>query len=217
MGVSNDSVTVTPGTGATIATHLAGGKEHQVVMLANPDGHLVNSNPVYRLIVPTSAVGASKVHCDLFNATGSGLTLKVLSAYCFVRSDVAVTGTVGVEVALTRTTAVGTGGTAATLNGTALTAATISALDTNNPALNANITARVAPTGGATAGALIGARHVFTEETNAATAIAGTIGAEFVRNEGAELIVRENTGLRFVQGTVASVGTLTFEITFEVM
>lgn len=217
MAQTNDSIQVNTGTGPLVATHLVGSKEFQVVMLANSDGHLQNSNPVYRLIVPTSAVGANKVHCDLFNATGSGGIIRVLSAYCFVRSDVAVTGTVGVEVALTRTTAVGTGGTALTLNSTSLTAGSITSLDTNNPALNANITARLAPTGGATAGALIGSRFLFTEETNAATAIGGTLGAEFVRNEGAELIVRENSGVRFVQGAVASVGTLAFEITFEVM
>ncbi len=131
-------------------------------------------------------------------------------------NDTAVTGTLGVEISLTRTTAVGTGGTAATLDGTSLTAITISEMDTNNPALSANITARSSPTGGATAGALIGQRWVFTEETSAPSGIAGTLGAEFVRNEGADLIVRENSGLRFVQGTVASVGNLSFEITFEV-
>lgn len=216
MSLPNDSITVTPGTGATIATQLASSKEYQVVMLAMPDGHIQGSLPQYRLICPSQAVGASKVFLDLFNATGSGLTLRILSAFCYVDNDTAVTGTLGVEVNLTRTTAVGTGGTAATLDGTSLTAITISEMDTNNPALSANITARSAPTGGATAGALLGQRWVFTEETAAPSGIAGTLGAEFIRNEGADLIVRENTGLRFVQGTVASVGNLSFEITFEV-
>ncbi len=217
MTAPNDSIQVTAGTGPEVATQLVGTKEFQVVMLAKPDGHLVDSNPVYRLVVPGSAVGANKVHVDLFNATGSAKTLKILSAFCFVDNDTAVTGTVGVEVAFTRTTAVGTGGTAATANGTSLTAPAISALDTNNPALPAQITARSGPTAGATAGALMGLRYVFTEETNAGSALAGLVGAEFVRNEGAEVIVRENTGVRFVQGAVASVGTLSFEITFEVM
>ena len=218
MTVANDSVIVTPGvTGASVATQLVGGLEYQVVMIAKPDGHLVDSNPVYRLIVPGYAVGANKVHCDIFNATGSGKTLKVLSAFCFADIDTAVTGVVAAEVALTRTTAVGTGGPAAVANGTTLTAATIASLDTASAALPAQITARAAPAGGATAGALLGTRFVFTEETNAGAAIAGLVGAEFVRNEGAEVIVRENTGLRFVQGAVASVGTLTFEITFELM
>lgn len=216
MSLANDSIAITPGTGATVATQLVSAKEYQVVMVAMPDGHLTGSLPQYRLICPSQAVGANKVFLDLFNATGSGVSLRVLSAYCFSDSDTAVTGTLGVEVNLTRTTAVGTGGTAATLDGTSLTAITISEMDTNNPALSANITARSSPTGGATAGALLGQRWIFTEETSAPSGIAGTLGAEFIRNEGADLIVRENSGLRFVQGTVASVGNLSFEITFEV-
>lgn len=216
MALPNDSVAVTPGTGATIATQLVSAKEYQVVMLAMPDGNISGSLPQYRLICPSQAVGASKVFLDLFNATGSGVSLRVLSAFCYVDNDTAVTGTLGVEVNLTRTSAVGTGGTAATTNGTALTAITLSAMDTASSALSASVTARSAPTGGATAGALVGQRWVFTEETSAPSGIAGTLGAEFIRNEGADLIVRENSGLRFVQGAVASVGNLSFEITFEV-
>lgn len=216
MSLPNDSIAITPGTGATVATQLVSAKEYQVVMLAMPDGHLANSLPQYRLICPSQAVGANKVFLDLFNATGSGVSLRILSAYCFADNDTAVTGTLGVEVNLTRTSSVGTGGTAATLDGASLTAITISEMDPNNPALSASVTARSSPTGGATAGALLGQRWIFTEETSAPSGIAGTLGAEFIRNEGADLIVRENTGLRFVQGTVASVGNLSFEITFEV-
>lgn len=216
MALPNDSIAVTPGTGATVATQLVSAKEYQVVMLAMPDGNISGSLPQYRMICPSQAVGANKVFVDLFNATGSGLSIRVMSAYCYVDNDTAVTGTLGVEVNLTRTTAIGTGGTAATTNGTALNAITLSAMDTANPALSANITARTTPTGGATAGALLGQRWVFTEETSAPSGIAGTQGAEFIRNEGADLIVRENSGLRFVQGTVASVGNISFEITFEV-
>lgn len=217
MALANDSITVTPGSGATVATHSAGGKEHQVVMIAEADGQLKGSNPVYRMIIPSQAVGANKVFCDIFNATGSGVSLRVLSAFAYVDNDTAVTGVVGVEVALTRTTAIGTGGTAATNDSTSLTAPTIVRMDTASATLSASVTARSAPAGGATAGALVGTRWVFTEETNAASAIAGTAGAAFVRNEGAELYVRENTGLRFVQGAVASVGNVSFEITFEVI
>jgi hypothetical protein len=216
MALPNDSIAVTPGTGATVATQLVSGKEYQVIMVAMPDGNIQGSLPQYRLICPSQAVGANKVFLDLFNATGSGVSLRVLSAFCYVDNDTAVTGTLGVEVSLTRTSAVGTGGTAATTNGTSLTAITLSAMDTASAALSASVTARSAPTGGATAGAMVGQRWVFTEETSAPSGIAGTLGAEFVRNEGADLIVRENSGLRFVQGTVASVGNLAFEITFEV-
>lgn len=216
MALPNDSINVTPGTGATVATQLVSGKEYQVIMVAMPDGNIQGSLPQYRLICPSQAVGANKVFLDLFNATGSGVSLRVLSAFCYVDNDTAVTGTLGVEVSLTRTSAVGTGGTAATADSASLTAITISKMDTASAALSASVTARSAPTGGATAGAMVGQRWVFTEETSAPSGIAGTLGAEFVRNEGADLIVRENSGLRFVQGTVASVGNLAFEITFEV-
>lgn len=216
MAITNDSITITPGTGVSVATHNPGdGKEYQVIMIANSNGQLADSNPRYRFICPTSTVGANKIHCDLFNATGSGKTMKILSAFAYVDNDTAVTGTLGVEIALTRTTAVGTGGTAAVNDGTTLTAATISRFDTNDSLVPAQITARAAPAGGATGGAYLGSRWLFTEETNAASAIAGTNGAGFIRNEGAELIVRENSGIRFIQGAVASVGSISFEINFE--
>lgn len=217
MGLPNDSILVTPGSGATVATQLVSGKEYQVVMIADDDGTIQASNPTYRLLVPASAVGSNKVHLDLFNATGSGKIIHIQSAFCYPDIDTAVTGTLGVEVALTRTTTVGTGGTAATTNGTSLTAATISYMDTTNPALPAQITARSAPAGGAAAGAWIGTRFVFTEETNAGSAIAAAVGAEFIRNIKSDLTVREGEGVRFVQGAVASVGTLTFEITFHLV
>lgn len=217
MALANDSIDVTPGSGVSVATQLVSGKEYQVVMHADSSGNIVGSSPIYRLLVPAQAVGANKVMCDLFNATGSGKTIKVLSAFAYVDNDTAVTGVVGVEVAMTRTTAVGTGGTSHTFNGTSLTAASIASFDTDFPALPAGVTARAAPTGGATGGAWIATRWLFTEETNASSGLAGLVGAEFVRNAGAELTVRENQGLRFLQGAVASVGNVSFEVTFELV
>ena len=217
MTQANDSILVTPGSGATVATHLVNSKEHQIVMVADADGHIQGSRPAYRLLLPSQAVGASKVYLDLFNATGSGKIINVLSIYSYVDNDTAVTGTLGVQLSLFRSTSVGTGGTAATADGVVDTAATISKFDTTNAALPAQITARLAPTGGATTGAWLGTRWVFTEETNAASAIAGTAGAVFIRNEGASLVIRENEGIKMIQGTVASVGNVSFEITFELV
>jgi hypothetical protein len=90
MTQANDSILVTPGSGATVATHAAGGKEHQVVMLADPDGHLKGSNAAYRLLVPGSAVGANKVHLDLWNGDAA-LVLKILSVKVLPDIDTAVT------------------------------------------------------------------------------------------------------------------------------
>lgn len=218
MALSNDSITVTPGTGASVATHLAGGKEHQVVMVADEDGHIAGSLPRYRLIVPSQAVGANKVYMDLFNATGSGKVIRITSIFAYADNDTAVTGSsVGVEIALSRTTTVGTGGTAAVNDGTSRTAPTIVRTDTADAVVPAQITARAAPTGGATAGAYLGSRWIFTEETNAGSALAGILGAALIRNDGSKLIIRENEGMRILQGAVASVGNIALEINFELI
>lgn len=217
MALSNDSIAVTPGSGASVATHLVGGKEHQVVMLADEDGHIAGSLPRYRLIVPSQAVGANKVYMDLFNATGSGKIIRITSIFVYADIDTAVTGTLGVEIALSRTTAVGTGGTAAVNDGTSLTAPTIVRMDTADAVVPAQITARAAPTGGATAGAYLGSRWIFTEETNAGSALAGILGAALISNDGSKLIIRENEGMRILQGAVASVGNIALEIDFELI
>ena len=225
-----DNTTLNAGSGGdVIATDDVGGVKYQRVKVTHgADGTAtdasaaaplpvqdVEETSVFRMIVPSAAVGANKVYWDLFNASGSGSTLRVRSVFAFVDSDTAVTGTLGVELNLTRTSAVGTGGTANTTEGTSLTALTISKLDPAMANLNANITARLAPTGGATAGAWLGQRWVFTEETNAGAALAGLIGAEFVRVGGNDVLVPQGTGLRIVQGAVASVGNIGFEVNFS--
>lgn len=226
-----DNTVLNAGTGGdTIATDDIGGVKWQRVKVGfGADGSasdVAPGNPLpvqqrgattgWRLCQPFAAVGADKVFVDLFNATGSGVTLRVISAYAFVALDVAVTGTVGIRLALTRTSTVGTGGTAIAADSTSLTAGTLARFDPSTASLPAQVTARTAPTGGATAGALIGLRSIFTEETNAGTAVAGATGTEFVRNQGSDLLVPANTGIRFVQGTVASVGSVGFEVNFLV-
>ncbi len=225
-----DNTTLNAGSGGdVIASDDIGGVKWQRVKVAHgADGsatdasaaaplpvNLVEPTSVFRMLVPSSAVGANKVFFDLFNATGSGSTLRIRSVFAFVDSDTAVTGTVGVELNLTRTTAVGTGGTAHTTEGTAFTALTVQKLDPAMANLNVNITARLAPTGGATAGAWLGQRWVFTEETSAPAGIQGALGAEFIRNGGTGLLVPQATGIRIVQGAVASVGNIAFEVNFS--
>ena len=216
MALANDSVLVTPGSGATIATHLISGKEYQVVMVAEEDGHISHSGDFYKLLTPSQAVGSNKLFLDLFNATGTGKSMRIHSVRVYVDNDTAVTGTLGVQVSLHRTSAVGTGGTAATANGTVDTAATIANINTTT-ALPAGVTARLAPAGGATPSGWLGSRWVFTEETNASSGIGGVIGAAFINDLEVPIVCAENTGLRINQGTVASVGNLAFEILFELV
>jgi hypothetical protein len=176
---------------------------------------ILNKNPQYRFISGVGAAGASQVHFDLFNATSSGKTMKIISVKAIKDGSAAVTGVLGVKLYLTFTTAVGTGGTAHTENNTTITGTSISEMDAANAALPAQVTGRLRPTGGATGGAVIATRNVFTEETSAASYAA----VEFldILNVSAmqPLVCAPNTGIRVVQGSVASVGNLDFEVIFE--
>ena len=177
---------------------------------------IVSPHSAYRLLVPNQAVGASLVYFDLFNPTTSALDIFVYSVVPIVSGAVAVTGLVAVDLHLTRTTAVGTGGTAATFNGTSLTAATISGLngDVVNP-IDQGVTARLTPSGGATAGAWLSWCSVYTEEANAGTYVSSM--NEMARrnlDDNPAIIVKPGTGVRVVQGSVASVGNIGFEVGF---
>lgn len=227
-----DNTTLNTGSGGDViaSDDISGVKYQRIKIVHGNDGFsfgdVSSTNPfpvtqgyntsvqAYSLFVPSQAVGSNKVFFDLFNATSSGKVMRIRSIRAFIDTDTAVTGTLGVELILTRTTAVGTGGTAHTENGTSTTAIAISELDSDNSALPAQVTARAAPSGGATGGAVINNQWVFTEETNA--------GSQFGPREflwpylGSvqPLTVRENSGIRVLQGSVASVGNIGFNVLF---
>lgn len=170
----------------------------------------------YRLFVPKQAVGANLVYFDLYNASGSAAALEIMSVVPVVSGAEAVIGVVGVDLFLTRTTAVGTGGTAATSNGTSLTAATFTGQN-NSQALSPSITARLTPTGGATAGAVVSWRCVFTEETSSAAYVVPPDMVRSLYPDTPGLIVPQGSGIRVVQGAVASVGNIGFDVQFKVL
>jgi hypothetical protein len=167
----------------------------------------------YRLFVVKQAVGADLVYFDLFNAAGSAMNLEIHSVIPVLSTAVAVTGLVGVDLHLTRTTAVGTGGTAATREGTDKAASTFTQID-NTETLDALITARLTPTGGATAGALLGYTCVMTPEETLAVVTASDLARPNM-DSMPPIIVREGTGIRVVQGAVASVGNIGFNVLFK--
>jgi len=168
----------------------------------------------YSLFIPNQAVGANLVYFDLFNAVGSCFDVQVHSVEPVVSGAVAVTGLVAVDLFLTRTTAVGTGGTAATVEGSSLTAATICGIDNSQP-IQPSITARLTPTGGATAGAVLSSISVYTEESNAGTYPGHLDLARAFDPTVAPIKVPQGTGLRVVQGAVASVGNIGFNVVFR--
>lgn len=155
---------------------------------------------LWSLFVPSQTSGANLVYFDLYNGSARNITLSSLVA--IKDTAVAVSGLVSVQMFLTRTTAVGTGGTEDTNDGTSLTACTISKLQQRT--LPSDISARLTPSGGATAGAVICERHVYPEET---------IGANYEPLEflPSFLVIPEGTGIRVVQGSVASVGKIGFQ------
>lgn len=172
---------------------------------------------LYRLFVPSQTVGAGVVFFDLFNATGTACELQLVSVVPVVSGAVAATGLVAVDVFLTRTTAVGTGGTAATFNGTSLTACTISSYN-NSQALPSGVTARLTPSGGATAGAVLAWASVYTEEANAGTyAPANDLVKPSSSPEVPYIPIPMGQGVRVVQGAVASVGTVGFNVLFRLV
>ena len=134
MTLANDSVIVTPGTGATIATHLAGGKEHQVVMLADAAGHLLDTLDTWYAYSGAVAFVQNKHFLSLFNGAGSGKILKIRKCFVTNRQTAAVTGVV-FQFDFRRTTAQSGG-----------TAITPVAADTANAALPAQVLIATNPT-----------------------------------------------------------------------
>ena len=217
MTLANDSILVTPGSGATVATHTVNAKEHEVVMMADDSGHIQGSLPTYFYCSPPIAVGVSKLLVDIFNATGSGKVMDVRGVWLVPKLDVAVTGAVSVRIDLYRTSAVGTGGTAASVDSATVDVAggNLTKFDESNSAIPAQITARVAPSGGATISRWLFPTNVAPEESNTSMGYIGQYQNLIpMFTYGQKLVVRENTGLLFKQGAVASVGSVSILIAF---
>lgn len=169
----------------------------------------------YSLFVPKQTVAANTVFFDLFNASGSGVNLKLHQVTPVVSNVAAVTGVITIDLFLTRTTAVGTSGTAATSEGSSLTACTFSGID-NQQALPPAVTARLTPTGGATAGAVLDWFSATVEETNAASGVGLPNMARPGQPDIPAVIIPQGTGVRVVEGgTTTSVGTIGFNVVFE--
>lgn len=220
--LAGDSILVTPGTGASVATHIVNGKEHQVVMVADDSGHIQGSLPTYFYASPPSVAGANKLHWDIFNATGSGKIMDVRGIWLIPKLDVTATVIVGTRIDTYRTSAVGTGGTAASVDSATVDPAggNLTKFDEGNATIPAQITARVLPTGGATI-----SRWLFPSFTTSKIemTVTGTGSWGFLSQYqnlvpmftyGQKLVVRENTGLLFKQGSVASLGSVAILIAF---
>lgn len=217
MTQANDSVLVTPGSGATIATHLIGGKEHQAIVQVGESGHIIGSKDtyVYAIASQVHVAAANTVHWDIFNADAA-LLVRVVSIKQIPNITTAVTGVV-FDWQLFRTSAVGTGGTAQTAW----------LPDTTQTALDADITCRVKPTGGATtSGSSIKNYALSGEETNTGSIIVASMGGLELVPQSIQgsltggiqhgILLRQNQGIKCVQVTNSAAGNTAWEITFTV-
>jgi hypothetical protein len=109
MAEANDSINVTPGAGASVATQLVNGKEYQVVVTANPNGQLIGDIPTYSIWSGNITAAANKVYMHIFNASGSGKIIKIRKVF-IQPSQSAVVG-VSQQWRFSRTSSVGTTGT----------------------------------------------------------------------------------------------------------
>lgn len=191
------------------------GNASQVVMLAEDTGHIVGSKDIflYNIASQVHVAGANTVHWDLFNASTTKL-VRVLSIRQIPNVTTAVVGVV-FDWYLGRTSAVGTGGTPQT----ALLA------DLSQSALDAGVTCRIKPTGGATAGNTLFNYSLSSEETNAATIqVASQGGLELVppplidvgQIKARGILLRQNQGIRVVQVTNSAAGNTGWLIAFSV-
>lgn len=155
------------------------------------------------LNIPYLAAGANKLYFDLWNLTGE--TVYVESVKAIKNGDTAVTGTLALQFSLLRTTAIGTTGTAASAEGTSITAPSIAKL--NQMALPSGLTARSAPGGGATSGAVLGYGALWPEEVGTGSYVPSELAP-------APFEVPTGSGIKVIQGAVASVGNTAFQVLF---
>lgn len=193
MTQANDSVTVTPGSGATIATHLAASKEYQVFMQANPDGHILGSLPTYTAWSTVVAVSAANtVLWHLFNASGSGKVAKVRKL--FLQPSQAVNALAAQTFRVARTSAVGTTGN---------TAVTVVKNDTADATPPAQLTVARSYTAGGTEVSTFFEIPISVEETLPAVGVVpwfnllptdGEAITDIVVREGEGIAVKDVTG-----------------------
>jgi hypothetical protein len=164
----------------------------------------------YNIASQVHVAAANTVHFDFFNADAS-LIVRVLSVIHIPDMVTAVATGVAFSWKLARTTAVGTGGTAQTAW----------LPDTTQTALDADITCRSKPTGGATESTILRNYGLHGEETNTGTIVAASLGGlELVpydlRAVGKGIVLRQNQGLRAVQINSSALGNSGFLIGFTV-
>lgn len=195
MTLANDSITVTPGAGATVATHTVGGKEYQAFMEADEVGHIKGTRPSYTAYYTPTTNAASREVAELFNANAASI-VRVRGIW-LIPTQTAITG-VNIGFDINKISAVGTTGS---------TVITPRKLDSSASTMAADITARFGATAGATLNHLYWQVYFFNDETNVSTPIQATYNQLPVQGDNAvEIVLRQNEGIQVKQSVTATVG-----------
>ena len=204
---ANDQVDITPGAGESIATHLIGGKQYQVMMLANPLGSLFGDIPTYSAWSGVIASTVNLVYLHVFNASGSGRVIKMRKVF-LQPSQAILTTPAPHTFRIAKTSAVGTTGN---------TAITIQKHDSANAAVPSQITAARSYTAGGTQAFTYFEVPIATEETAAGNGLAGLIN--ILPNDGdmvSDYILREGEGLAVQVVTAAAAYTWSVLAVFSI-
>lgn len=221
MALVNDSVAVTPGSGATIASHSPGGSnttEYQVMMAAGPTGHLLGTRPHYGLAIPPLDCGVAHNYLwEFFNAPSSGLTVSIEGIYSVPCTRQARSVVLGTQVDFFRTTAVSSGGSFGAFEASNSTmTANFFRFDTNDASLSSHISCKTEMTSITTGTRLFD----FTSNTSSLVQPAYLLqGINLVpggyQQDSQALTVRPGTGIACRQGPIASLGSLGWLVTFK--
>jgi hypothetical protein len=207
MTLPNDSILVTPGSGATVATHTQSSKEYQVVMEAEESGHILGSLATYLYWSEPGASANLQRILTVWNGTSSGKIIRVRRLRICHLGITAVTG-VGCRIDVRQITA-----EPATQTNT-LTAIK---LDTTNATLPSQITGKNGSTA-ALAGSIIFSTAISTEEvaTNqgAHVAIMNSINWLPESRVIQDLVLREGEGLDVQCATSTTTGVFAAQVIF---
>jgi hypothetical protein len=184
MSLAGDSITITPGSGATLATHSAGGKEHPVHVIADFDGHIVGSRPDYTVFYDPATNALNREVAELFNTSTSVIRVRGIWV---IPTNTSITGIqLGFDV--NRITSVGS---------TSSTTRTPRPMDTTYPALAAGITARSGSTAGAALDYKYWCTYIWNDELSPSTAYIPLMNQlPILGDRVAEIVLRQNQGVQ---------------------
>jgi hypothetical protein len=190
---ANGAVLLDAGAGPdSAAIHTVGGKGHQIFMQATPDGHLMGSLPTYSAWSGSLTGAANLVYWHLFNAAGSGKTIKLRKV--FIQPSQAVTAITAQTWRVAKTSSVGTTGN---------TAITVQKHDSSDAALPSQVTVARSYTSGGTQAFTFFELPINPEETMPGSTIAsfwnilpvdGDPITDYVIREGEGVAVQNITG-----------------------